>query len=144
MLITFCGHSKIYSEVEEVKAWLLSTIKKLIIKEEDSLFYLGGYGDFDYLAVSVLNIIKQEFPHIRIILVIPYLNKKYDNNLYDYTLYPPLEFVPQRFAILKRNEFMVNEADIIITYVKHSWGGAYKTLEYAKRKKKKCINYSSF
>ena len=35
---------------------------------------------------------------------------------------------------------MVDEADLVIAYVMYSWGGAAKTLEYAKRKKKTIIN----
>ena len=34
----------------------------------------------------------------------------------------------------------VDEADLVITYVAYSWGGATKTLEYTKRKKKTIIN----
>jgi len=35
---------------------------------------------------------------------------------------------------------MVNESDFLICYVKNSWGGAAKTLEYAKQKKKNIYN----
>ena len=35
---------------------------------------------------------------------------------------------------------MVEQADLVIAYVKYSWGGAAKTLEYSKRKKKRIIN----
>ena len=59
--------------------------------------------------------------------------------LYDYSLYPSLESVPKRYAILKRNEIMVNEADVVVAYVLHDWGGAAKTLGYAMRKRKTVI-----
>ena len=35
---------------------------------------------------------------------------------------------------------MVDQADLIIAYVDHPYGGAYKTLEYAKKKQKNIIN----
>ena len=60
--------------------------------------------------------------------------------IYDSIVYPPLEKVPFRFAISKRNEWMVDNADIIIGYVKNQYGGAYKILEYAKRQRKNIIN----
>ena len=63
-----------------------------------------------------------------------------DKNLYDSTVYPPLENIPQKFAISKRNEWMINQADLIIAYVSHTYGGAYRSLEYARRKKKSIIN----
>ncbi len=60
------------------------------------------------------------------------------------SIYPPIENTPPRFAILKRNEWMMTNADVIIAYVTHNYGGAYKSLEVAKRKKKKIINICEF
>lgn len=42
---------------------------------------------------------------------------------------------PPKYKIIKSNQFMVNKCTYLICYVKYTWGGAYKTLEYAKRKK---------
>lgn len=67
------------------------------------------------------------------------LDRQYDTSLYDRTLYPALENVPRRFAILKRNEYMVDAADIVVAYVKYEWGGAAKALEYARRRKKQIM-----
>ena len=36
---------------------------------------------------------------------------------------------------------MVNEADVVIAYVLHDWGGAAKTLDYAMRKRKAVIRF---
>ena len=55
---------------------------------------------------------------------------------YDDTIYPPLENVPKKYAIIRRNEWIVENADVVIACVKYSWGGAAKTSQYAKRKKK--------
>ena len=61
---------------------------------------------------------------------------------YDESLYPPLENVPKRYAISKRNEFMVDNADIVIAYVVFGFGGASKTLRYAEKKRKRTICFS--
>lgn len=58
---------------------------------------------------------------------------------YDDTTYPPLEGVPLKFAISKRNEWMVDQADVVVAYVQHSWGGAAATLRYAESKHKRII-----
>ena len=58
---------------------------------------------------------------------------------YDGTVYPPLESVPRRFAISRRNEWMVQESDTVVAYVTHGWGGAAKTLDYARRKNRRII-----
>lgn len=73
--------------------------------------------------------------------MLPYLNSSMPTEEYDETVYPPLESVPKRFAISRRNEWMVQECDTIVAYVTHGWGGAAKTLEYARRKKKRIISY---
>jgi hypothetical protein len=64
------------------------------------------------------------------------LNRDYDESLYDGTTYPPLEEVPPKFAISKQNEWMVDQADVVVAYVTHGWGGAAATLQYAERKEK--------
>ncbi len=144
MLITFCGHSEIFGKYEVLEEWLTTTIEDLIVHNNAKIFYLGGYGGFDILVARVLNKLKLTYPKIEIALVLAYLNQDHNPELYDYTIYPDLENTPKRFAILKRNEFMVNEADIIIAFVDHSWGGATITFEYAQKKNKRIINFGDY
>ena len=61
-----------------------------------------------------------------------------------YNVYPPIEKTPPRFAISKRNEWMMANADLIIAYVNHTYGGAYKSLGIAVQRKKKIINICDF
>ena len=144
MIITFCGHSNcLFSDEEKEK------LKQLLIKEirknPTCKFYLGGYGDFDSLCLRTLRELKTDFPDIELLFITPYLDKNYSKlelakYYYDDVIFPPMENVPRKFAILKRNEWMVDSAELVIAYVKYSWGGAAKTLEYAKRKKVPIIN----
>ena len=138
MTVTFCGHSEIYYS-EDVEKKMYGVIEKLI-KNGANEFLLGGYGNFDNLAAKVVKNLKEKYPHINSILVIPYLNRNYGLELYDSSIYTPLEDVPPRFAILRRNEWMVQNSEVVVAYVKYSWGGATKTLAYAKRRKKQVIN----
>ena len=146
MIITFCGHSDFLFN-DDIKEQLKNILKNEIIKNPTCKFYLGGYGDFDGLCLRTLKYLKADFPEIELIFITPYLDKNYSKlefakYHYDDIVFPPLESVPRKFAILKRNEWMVEEADLVIAYVKYSWGGAAKTLEYAKRKKVPIINIS--
>lgn len=68
------------------------------------------------------------------------INEMQRNGMVDASIYPPIENTPPKFAILKRNEWMMRNADMVIAYVKHDYGGAYKSLQIAKREKKKIIN----
>ncbi len=139
MIVTFCGHREVH-EPEKVKGWLEEVIDRLIHDGADT-FYLGGYGQFDMLAAAVVREKKERYPQIRSVLVLPYLDREYDASAYDETLYPPLETVPRRFAISRRNEYMVDHADVVVAYVIYSFGGANKTAIYAERKRKRMIRY---
>ena len=137
MIVAFCGHREI-QEPETVKTWLNEVVESLIFEGADC-FYLGGYGQFDALAAAVVREQKKQHPQIRSVLVLPYLDRTFDAADYDETIYPPLENVPRRYAITRRNEYMADCADVIVAYVIHSFGGAYKTLCYAQRKKMRII-----
>lgn len=144
MIITFCGHSDFLFS-DDVKQQLKNILVSEIRKNPTCKFYLGGYGDFDSFCLRSLRELKKEFQDIELIFITPYIDKNYSRlefakYHYDDIIFPPLESVPRKFAILKRNEWMVEEADLVIAYVKYSWGGAAKTLEYANRKKKQIIN----
>ena len=139
MTVTFCGHRDV-PEPEVVKAWLNETIEELIDEGADR-FLLGGYGQFDSLAAAVVRKQKERHPAIRSVLVLPYLDRKYDISLYDESIYPPLETVPKRYAISRRNEYMIDAADCVIAFVTHDFGGAFTSLCYAQRKHKRIIRY---
>ena len=138
MIITFCGHSKLI-EQNTIRAHLTRELRTLL-EHGNHKFYLGGYGDFDLLAAKALYELKQEYSETESILILPYLDRKVDASLYDSTIYPPLETVPKRYAISRRNKWMVEQADMVITCVDHDWGGASKTLEYAVKKGLRIIN----
>ena len=139
MIVTFCGHSKV-NRTENFSKWL-DTILPSLIEGGAATFYLGGYGDFDGLAAAAVRRQKEAYPHIELILVLAYLDRDIDASRYDGTTYPPLEKVPLRYAIVRRNEWMVHESDVVISGVTHSWGGAARTLEFAQRKKKVIFQY---
>ena len=107
--------------------------------------YNGGYGNFDYFAAKCVQRMQEQYSNIRNCLVLPYIDQPFlerieiFKNHFDETIYPPLESVPRKYAIIRRNEWMVDSADIVIAYVTYSWGGAARTLEYAKRKNKNII-----
>ena len=142
MIVTFCGHREVW-EAERVRDWLSQNVESLILRGADK-FYLGGYGAFDRMAASVVREQKRKYPDIVSVLVLAYLDRKADSGGYDYTTYPPLESVPRRYAIPRRNQWMVRESDVLVACVLHDWGGAAATLEYARRRKKEIIRLEKF
>ncbi len=141
---TFAGHSEIHNQnlVETIKI----KAKELIIEYGVNEFWVGHYGDFDHYVAKAIRELKQEYD-IELILVIPYLTKEieeYKEEYYrnfDAVLMADIpEKTPKKLKIIKANQYMVGESDYLICYVKNSWGGATKTLEYAKQKKKNIYN----
>ena len=139
MKVTFCGHREV-REPEIVRQWLFETVEELIL-EGAECFYLGGYGQFDAMAAGVVRELKMKYLQIRSVLVLPYLDREYDVSGYDESIYPLLENVPKRYAISKRNEYMVDKADVVVAYVVYGFGGASKTLRYSERKHKRIVRY---
>ena len=45
-----------------------------------------------------------------------------------------------KLAIPKRNEWMVEQADLVICYIEREIGGAYKAVQYADKLGKEVIN----
>lgn len=147
MIITFLGHSSL-TNCDELSEQVKKVIMENTKNDEKIVFYCGGYGDFDHLCAKVCRSVKEKQRNVEVIFVTPYITESQQKklkyletaNLYDAIVYPPLEKVPLRFAISRRNEWMINQADLIIAYVKYSYGGAYKALQYANKKKKHIIN----
>lgn len=139
MTVTFCGHRHTQG-TPELRAWLADSIEKLITEGADT-FYLGGYGEFDRIAASVVWRLKQKYPQIKSVLVLAYLGRVVNAERYDRTMYPEIEGGPMRFAIVKRNRWLVDNSDVLITYVVLDSGGAAATRRYAVSKKKRIISY---
>lgn len=147
MIITFAGHAFIPG-IEKVKNEIKEQIRKNVQKNEPLVCYLGGYGSFDEISAHACKELKKENYNIEMVYVAPYISiaeqekikMMQKQGLCDFSIYPSLENVPKRFAISKRNEWMMTNADFVIAYVERDFGGAYKSLKVAKRKNKKIIN----
>lgn len=141
VICTFFGHRAIPKNIEnELQIVLIDLIKN----KDVNLFYVGNNGDFDALVRKELNLLKSTFPHINYYVVLAYMPK--ENNIlntYNFsdTIYPDgLEFTPPKYAIDKRNRWMLNKSDYVVTYVKTTFGGAYKFKKLAEKKGKTVIN----
>ena len=92
---------------------------------------------------QVLQKLQKEFLHINTEVVLAYLPPKKDKNTRNTvaTLYPEeVAKAPKRFAICRRNDWMLKQADFVLCYVKYVGGGARQFMEKAERQKKRVIN----
>lgn len=136
--VVFIGHSDCFGLSSKE---LHKTIIKCI-EDGAVAFYSGGQGRFDFESARTVYNLKSQFPQIKNFLVIPYPNFNiFNKEIFDEIIYPDgFEKYHYKAAIPERNKYMVNKCDTAVCYINHSWGGAAKTYEFAKKKNLKIIN----
>ena len=134
---TFFGHSD-YCELDAAK--LRSAIENLIEQGTDT-FYVGNHGAFDAMVRACLKQLSKQYPHIHYGVVLAYLPGEKGNEDLSDTIYPEgMESAPPKFAIDRRNKWMLAQADLVVCYVRRTWGGAYKFASLAQKQGKTVIN----
>lgn len=140
---TFFGHRDCPSSVRpKLRAVLVELIERHGVEQ----FYVGRQGAFDAMARSVLRELAEVYPHISYAVVLDRLPGPKDKAVWDFSdsIFPEgLETVPPRFAIPKRNEWMLKQADFVVAYITHSWGGAAQFADKARRQGKTVCNLAN-
>lgn len=141
MICTFFGHRYVSSDIQKLLKPLLI---ELIERQGIGVFYVGNQGAFDRMVLSTLESLKIQYPHIQVLVVLAYLptNRPIDDLMdYSNTVYPDgLETTPPKFAISRRNRWMLKQSDVVVTYVIHPHGGAAQFKALAEKQGKKVIN----
>ena len=137
MTVTFFGHKDTPKEIEPT---LRTTLVDLIENHGATEFYVGNNGNFDTMVRRQLEELSQVYP-ITYSVVLAYLpTKKSEYEDHSNTILPEgIETVPKRFAISYRNKWMVEQSDIVVTYVARTYGGAWQFKAMAERQGKTVI-----
>ena len=135
----FFGHREVTHNIREK---LTAIIESLITEDNVTEFYVGHQGQFDNMAYSVLKELKSNYQHIRYTVVLAYMPDSYIKEVYgEDTLFPNgMESVPRRFAISKRNDWIIQHSSFAVCYVHKITGGAAKFREKAEKKGLKVID----
>ena len=139
MVCTFFGHRDCY----ELDDAVLQNAIEILINNGIDTFYIGNNGRFDDMAFSCLSSLQKTHKNISFSVVLAYLPTKetQDVEYYAYSLYPEeVEAAPRKFAIERRNAWMLDRSDYCICYVNRTWGGAYKFAHRAKCRGLNVIN----
>ena len=146
MTVTFFGHKDAPASIVPL---LEETIRNLIEKQNADTFYVGNHGNFDFYVARLLKKVKEEFSHIRYAIVLAYMPQKTDST-YSYIDYADT-VLPEdvatgipKFAICRRNDWMLRKSDAVVAYVTHSFGGAAQYRQKAIRQKKTVIDSASY
>ena len=144
MVCTFFGNR---DTPDSIRPKLEELLRALIEQQGVTQFYVGHQGSFDRMVESMLKALKKEYPHIHYSVVLAYLplSAKADDMIdYSETIFPDgMEKSPPRFAIDKRNRWMIQKSDIAITYVRNPFGNAAKYKAIAERKRLQIIELAN-
>ena len=146
--VTFFGH-KYIDNLFKVEELLEEQIRKFINEKEYVDFLVGRNGEFDQCVSSTVLRVRKNVrdDNSSLVLMLPYPTAEYINNQnYFEDYYSDIEIsyaasnAHPKAAIQIRNREMVDRADLVICYIEHNEGGAYKTGKYASEKNKLIIN----
>ena len=129
----FFGHRDV---THNIRPKLTSIIEKLNTEDGVTEFYVGHQGQFDSMIYSVLKELKAKYPQIRYTVVLAYMPDGHIKDVYgEDTLFSDgLENVPKKFAISKRNDWMIQQSGFAVCYVYKITGGAAKFKEKVYKK----------
>ena len=139
---TFFGHSECYGLDTAV---LRSAIEDLI-KQGVTEFLVGNHGQFDGMVFSCLQGLSKEYPEISYSVALAYLpTRNQEHDIYqEHDFYPEgVEIGPAKFAIERRNRYLISSSGICLCYINHTFGGAYKFARMAKNCGLRVINLGS-
>ena len=133
--VSFFGHRTIDCGTE-IEYRLDKLLHDLITQKEYIDFLIGRDGEFDLLASAAIK------RAIR-----PYMKAEYRDNEKEYLdYYDEVEICSEsaeahpKSAIQIRNRSIVDRSDLVICCIRRKVGGAYKTIQYARKQGKKVID----
>lgn len=147
--VSFFGHRMIDNPFP-VEEKLERLIRELLYSKEYVEFLIGRDGEFDQIVASAVRRCKRSVrdDNSALVLVLPYATAEYLNNEQSFhEYYDEIEICAEsagrhfKSAHQIRNRSMVDRSDLIVFCVEHNSGGAFQTMQYAKKVNANIINF---
>ena len=146
----FTGHRDIQADKrDEIAAKLEQTLVELI-HAGVRYFGAGGALGFDTLAAQTVLKLREEYPQIRLILVLPCRAQTRGWPAEDVRIYEEIKTAADkvrytseeytRGCMHKRNRHLVDNSSVCVAYLTESRGGTAYTVDYARRNGVPVIN----
>ena len=140
----FTGHRKI---PPEERAGITDRLERVIVslyQQGIRAYEAGGALGFDALAAQTVLHLRESYPGMKLILVLPCLTQTRGWRLEDVTEYEGIKaqadeaiYTAQQYTrgcMHKRNRYMVDHSGVCICYLTKDSGGTAYTVNYAKKK----------
>lgn len=146
----FTGHRFIpYSEKAAVEKRLGNVIERLAA-EGYTTFVSGGAIGFDSMAAKIVLRLRENIPHIRLVMALPCKDQHVrwslrDQKKYEYILRCADEviYLNETYCtgcMHKRNRFMIDNSSFCVAYLTSKTGGTAYTIKYAEESNVEVIN----
>jgi len=150
--VCFTGHRRIKEPLPEVENRVMELVEKLI-QQGFQWFCAGGARGFDALASEVILKLKETYPQIHLVLVLPF-DEQYRKDRgwkpSEIEQYQRLKEQASKVIILapeyssgiyhKRNRYLVDNSSVCIAYMTKENSGTGYTVKYAKSKGLEIVN----
>ena len=140
MNLEFTGHRGLAPYFNAERLW---DELEYVISRGVETFYNGMAVGFDLLAAEAVLFLKKKYPKIKLVACIPFYNQERYYNDTDKARYARIiKEADKRILIsdeyskdapLKRNRYMAEHADVLITYCKKNSGGSAYTVNYFRK-----------
>ena len=148
--VCFTGHRKMPPEQMDTLARQLKEELTNLIKNGYIYFGAGGALGFDTLAAQTVLELKRNYPHIKLILVLPCLSQTRGWSAVDVEIYENIKrkadkvvYTSQEYTrgcMHKRNRHLVDNSSVCVCYLTEGTGGTAYTVDYAKKNNLTVIN----
>ena len=146
----FTGHRDIPADhYAEINQQLIEVIIRLINRGY-RFFGAGGALGFDTMAAQDVISLKKQYPHIRLILVLPCVSQANSWNAHEQAVYEMMKVQADKVVFTsteytkgcmhKGNRHLVDSSSVCICYLTMPTGGTAYTVDYARRKGLEIIN----
>lgn len=146
----FTGHRKITPEQQKVVAERLFQTVEMLIQKGVRYFGAGGALGFDTMAAGCVLKLREKYPHIKLILVLPCVNQTKGWPEEDVRIYEKIKgkadkivYTSQAYTrdcMFKRNRHLVDHSSICVAYLQGDKGGTAYTVRYARQRGLEVIN----
>ena len=146
--VSFFGHRMVDNPFP-VEEKLESLIRELLHSKEYVEFLVGRDGEFDQIVASTIRRCKRSVrdDNSALVLMLPYATAEYLNNEQSFhEYYDEIEICAEsaerhfKSAHQIRNRSMVDRSDLVVFLVERNSGGAFRTMQYAKKANVNYIN----
>ncbi len=148
--VCFTGHRKIPQEHLNIIAQRLKETLTDLIEHGHFYFGAGGALGFDTLAAQTVLELKKQYPHVKLILVLPCLSQTRGWSSRDIEIYEDIKckadkvvYTSQEYTkgcMHKRNRHLVDNSSVCVCYLTERTGGTAYTVDYARKNNLTVIN----